>query len=186
MTIEQNRLRVKKLIQAKRYEEARDILLTVNDPTADKLLARLNKRLDNPPKIKREATDALNSADMKKARRLIKAQRYAEAEAILITIEDPIAERWLERLPVAGTHPSQHAGTKDFTNSLVISIILLFTFALPGIIALWIFAKDAKQYPHAPGASAIITLHKVVSWIIVISIILICGITFLISVGSTA
>ena len=99
-TIKKQMVKAKRLIEAKRLEEARDILLYVDHPTSDKLLARLNKQLKSHPiKVKREATVALNRADMVKAQKLIKMKQYDDARAILITIDHPTAEKWLDRLP---------------------------------------------------------------------------------------
>ncbi len=45
---------------------------------------------------------------MRQARELIKAKRYAEARAILITVDDPRAEQWLERIDNLAPSASQH------------------------------------------------------------------------------
>jgi hypothetical protein len=43
MSAEQELLRAKKLIQAKRYEDAKALLITIDHPTADKWLAKVRR-----------------------------------------------------------------------------------------------------------------------------------------------
>lgn len=101
---------------------------------------------------------------MKRAKALIQHKHYDDARALLITIDHPKADVWLSRLNQM-SHPavmpaSQPIAEKSFTTKLFVSIVLLLFWAVPGVIALAIFAPEAKRYPNAPGAGALILLNK--------------------------
>lgn len=116
---------------------------------------------------------------LQKAKALIEAKRYEDARALLITIEHPTADKWLERLDKFSVPPAQPApvipvsfpaptvAPQSFTVKLVVTLVLLWFFFIPGLIALTIFAKEAKQYPNAPGAGALLLLNKWIFWIFV-------------------
>ena len=98
---------------------------------------------------------------MQRAKELIQAKRYDDARALLVTIDHPKAGMWLNRLNQMGSSGSiQTASDKSFTTKLFISIVLLLFWAVPSIIALAIFAPEAKKYPDAPGAKALIALNR--------------------------
>jgi len=99
---------------------------------------------------------------MQKAKALIQQKRYDDARALLITIDHPKADVWLNRLnQMSSATPrttivQQVPQDKSFTVKLFLSIVLLLFWAVPGVIALAIFAPEAKRYPDAPGAQALI------------------------------
>jgi|GEM_PF-4152560 len=114
---------------------------------------------------------------MQQAKALIQQKRYDDAKAILITVDHPKADVWLDRLnkmsgaTVSPTTPviQQVSQDKSFTVKLFVSIVLLLFWAVPGVIALAIFAPEAKQYPDAPGAQALIWLNRFAFWLIVLA-----------------
>jgi hypothetical protein len=99
---------------------------------------------------------------MRKARTLIQQKRFDDARALLITIDHPKADIWLNRLNQmgSGTAVSQPTSDKSFTVKLFVSIILLLFWIVPGLIALAIFAPEARKYPDAPGAGGLILLNR--------------------------
>lgn len=104
-------------------------------------------------------------AQMERVRKLIQQKRYDDARALLITIDHPKAETWLNRLNqmAAASTPKQTVtvtADKSFTVKLFVSIVLLLFWLIPGVIALAIFAPEAKKYPDAPGAKALIILNR--------------------------
>lgn len=81
-------------------------------------------------------------------------------------IDHPVAEKWLDKInklqgASSGSQPVVVQTEKSFTVKLFISIVLLLFFAIPGVIALAIFAPEAKKYPDADGANALIWLNKI-------------------------
>jgi hypothetical protein len=97
---------------------------------------------------------------MQKAKTFIQQKRYDDARAILITIDHPKAELWLNRLNQMGSGTIQPSSDKSFTAKLFVSILLLLLWIVPGVIALAIFAPEARKYPDAPGARALIFLNR--------------------------
>jgi hypothetical protein len=97
---------------------------------------------------------------MQKAKTFIQQKRYDDARALLITIDHPKAELWLNRLNQMGNGTIQPSSDKSFTAKLFVSILLLLLWIVPGVIALAIFAPEARKYPDAPGARALIVLNR--------------------------
>lgn len=96
----------RELIKGKQFDEAREILLTVDHPTADKWLAKIDE-IHPPIKKKNAIQKSKNTAisqqdemklQMQQARRLITMKDYAGARDILEDIDHPTAHRWLEKL----------------------------------------------------------------------------------------
>ncbi len=121
---------------------------------------------------------------MRKAKQLIQQKRYEDARALLITIDHPKAEVWLNRLnQISNAAPlTQTAASttdKSFTGKLFLTILLLLFWIFPGIIALAIFGPEAKRYPDAPGAKELIFLNKFIFWIIIIGGLLVVLVMFL-------
>lgn len=127
-----------------------------------------------------------------KARKLIQEKRYEDAEALLITIDDPKADEWLERLSRVNktkTLLPEVVGVrqKDYTTKLIVMIVLYLFFALPGIIAGALWAGQAKRDLELaggfeiPNARNVIRLNRILFWLIVIGILLTLA-TFTISV----
>lgn len=119
---------------------------------------------------------------MQKAKTLIQQKRYEDARAILITVDHPTAEMWLNRLnSITNSNMSvaQPASEKSFTVKLFLSIVLLLFWVLPGIIALAIFAPEAKKYPDAPGAKALIFLNKIAFGLLALFLIVLVIFIFL-------
>ena len=106
--------------------------------------------------------------ELAKAKKLIQAKRYEDAKALLITIDHPTADKWLDRLnslPAGQQEKVKNDATdKDFTAQVVISIFLLLFFFVPGLIALTIWKPQAERYPNAPGAKNILLLSKITTW----------------------
>lgn len=102
--------------------------------------------------------------EMQKAKSLIQQKRYDDARALLITVDHPKADVWLNRLNqmTASTHTNQPTSDKSFTSKLFITVVLLLFFIIPGFIALLIFTPEAKKYPDAPGAQGLIALNRIV------------------------
>jgi hypothetical protein len=118
-----------------------------------------------------------------KARKLIQEKRYEDAEALLITIDDPKADEWLERLSRVSktkTLPPEVVGVrqKDYTTKLIIMIVLYLFFAVPGIIAGALWAGQAKRDLELaggfeiPNARNVIRLNRILFWLIIIAIVL--------------
>lgn len=120
---------------------------------------------------------------MIRTKNMIEAKRYEDARALLVTIDHPTADKWLTKLnnmsPATAT-----LADKSFTTQLVIAILLLFVFVIPGIIALSIFANEANRYPNAPGAKGLIWLNRFIFWLIVIPLGIVAIIVILAAVTS--
>ena len=103
----------------------------------------------------------MSKAKLLQAKALIRQKRYDDARALLITVDHPTADKWLARLSrVAPT------SRPDYTNKLVIVIVLYFALFLPGLIAhgIWVnqAMQDDRRYDHVPGAMPLIQLWWVV------------------------
>ncbi len=120
---------------------------------------------------------------MMRAKKMIEAKRYEDARALLVTIDHPTADKWLAKLNSMSPAIVTPAD-KSFTTQLVIAILLLFAFVIPGIIALSIFANEAKRYPNAPGAKGLIWLNRFIFWLIVIPLGIVAAIVILAAVTS--
>lgn len=120
---------------------------------------------------------------MMRAKKLIEAQRYEDARALLVTIDHPTADKWLAKLNSMSPAIAASAD-KSFTTQLVIAILLLFAFVIPGIIALSIFANEAKRYPNAPGAKGLIWLNRFMFWLLAIPLSIVAAIVILAAVIS--
>lgn len=110
-----------------------------------------------------------------RARALIEAQRYDEARAVLITIDHPTADKWLARLN--DMQSTVTAPPESFTMKLILSVLLLLVFVVPGLIALSVFSREAKEAQGRsrqpiPGASALIALNRYTFAIIAVGLIL--------------
>jgi hypothetical protein len=92
---------------------------------------------------------------MLKAKKLIESQRYKEARAILLTVDHPLADKWLHKLnryiiPPAPpkmwtTAPSSISQPKDYNVTALIILLLYLLFYLPGLIANIIYWSQARQ-----------------------------------------
>lgn len=115
--------------------------------------------------------------DLLTAKKLIQEKRYEDAKALLITIDHPTADKWLQRLQTISVPttsiPQTRDSDQDFTTKLVLTIVLLFFAFLPGLIALTIFKPQAQKHPAAPGAQGILLLSKITTWIMRILLVLI-------------
>lgn len=123
---------------------------------------------------------------------MIQAKRYEEARALLLTVDHPTADKWLERLkeyipatPAPSITPlssapvtySSELPAQSFTGKLVLTIVLLFCLVAPGIIALIVFSREAKEAQARsnqviPGANELIFLNKFLFVIILIGVLL--------------
>lgn len=125
---------------------------------ATSALRKVENRLNNEYTASVSMSDV--DMDLTEAKRLIRQQKYEDARAILITIDDPKADALLAKLPVA-TISKKSVEDKSFTNKLVIAFVLLWFAFVPGWIATMIWAGEAKRSPDAPGAKAMILLNRV-------------------------
>lgn len=113
--------------------------------------------------------------DYQKAVTLAKEGKYHEARNLLIVHDDERVDKLLNRINAAiaadgADKPKRSAsdGNKSFTTKLVLSVVLLFFLFVPGLIATSMFANEAKQYPNAPGAKAMILLNRFVFGLLVL------------------
>ena len=154
---------VAELVRAKRYTDAIKLLEKSNDKGAAATIAKLKARME-------EEHQADVTAQIDKAKALIQEQKWDAARAVLVTIDDPAADMLLDRLdrikPVEGKAKNAPVvyvqPDKSFTGKLVVAVVLLFVLFFPGLIALWVFAGEAKRYPDAPGAQGLIWLNRIV------------------------
>ncbi len=127
---------------------------------------------------------------MIRAKHLIEAQRYDEARAILITIDHPTADKWLEKLnryskkneltyePVISkvAHyipeptPVYISPMKDYTNAAMFVMVLYFVLYIPGLIANVVYwnqaQNDAKRYGSTPQGAGCL------NWLLIVFFIL--------------
>jgi hypothetical protein len=136
--------KAKALIEAKRYEDARAILIPLEHPTAEKWLAKLNQIISShstptsigsnvPP---RSASNALPPSQM--------------------PVYHPSA-----------TNAYYQPYPESFTGKFILTIFLLLVFLIPGMLALVIFAREAKEAQKRssqpiPGAKELIFLNRAV------------------------
>lgn len=114
--------------------------------------------------------------DLKKAHALIRAKRYADARAILMTVDHPTADKWLERLNDLDRPPTVEAAPQSFTGKFVLTIVLLFVFVIPGVIASAVFAQEAREAQkraghQLPGADALIALNLFIFFVFVVVVL---------------
>ena len=109
----------------------------------------------------------MSKQELAKAKRLIQAKQYEDARAILLTIDHPTADKWLERLSSI-TQSTSDSVPQSFTGKLVVSIALLWIGFIPGLIAVSIFSKEAERFPEVPGAGGLILLNRLVFWLLMI------------------
>ena len=105
---------------------------------------------------------------LEEARELIRAKRYEDARALLITIDHPTADKWLDRLNSMTAARSAPMGpVADYATKAIVLIVLYFLLFIPGLIAGHIWSTDAKQAIRSGqpqrGAQLIIRIHN---WVI--------------------
>lgn len=157
----------RELLQEKRYQEARSLLQTIpSDPTAQKWLAKLDQIAPTAP----QRSSKLNT------------------QPVRSTYYPPTPPQYPppEYSPVQ--YPPVYVVEQSFTGKLVFTILLLLIGIIPGIIALSIFAREAKAAQDVsgyrlPGAQELITLNRFAFVLILIFFALL--LLFLISLAST-
>lgn len=107
----------------------------------------------------------MSKAKFAAAKELIEQKRYDEARAILKTIDDPLAAKWLLRLnelspalPVIdGRRISQGeqdvARMKSYTSAVVIVIALYCVLFIPGLIANLLYYNEGRRMERVAGVS---------------------------------
>jgi hypothetical protein len=169
---------VAELVKAKRYGDAIRVLEKSSDKGAAATIVKLKQRMA-------EEHQQGVMAQIDRAKLLITEQKWDAARAVLVTIDDPAADMLLDRLekikPVEGKVKNAPVvyvqPDKSFTGKLVVAVVLLFVLFFPGLIALWVFAGEAKRYPDAPGAQGLIWLNRIVFTLFAMSAaLLICSI----------
>lgn len=113
----------------------------------------------------RAAASVPTTDDMAEIKKAFIEKRYDEAEALLLFSNHPDAEMLRERLmKIRGGSglKMKRDELPDFTNKLVICIVLLFLAFIPGLIALEIFVGEARKYPNAPGAQGLMRTRTIV------------------------
>lgn len=123
-------------------------------------------------------------------KRAIREKRYDDAEALLVLSDHPEAEKIRVRLAsIRGGGEKvkrvYHEAQPDFTSKLVLTIVLLFLLFIPGLIAMEIFAAEAKKYPDAPGAQGLILTRKIV-WILMILMAVLFGLCMLLTLQTAS
>jgi hypothetical protein len=192
---------VDQLIGAGNIGAARNLLRSLDDPRAVKALEKLNRKYPpetaaaplpplkpkSPPATapaRVELPPALRQDEMEEIKEAIREKRYDDAEALLVLSDHPDAEKLRDRLTAirggggGGKVKHVHGGPeKDFTNRLVICIVLLFFAFVPGLIALEIFVGEARQFPDAPGAKGLIRTRRIVMGLMLVGVVLfvLCG-----------
>lgn len=190
---------VDQLIGAGNIGAARNLLRSLDDPRALKALEKLNRKYPpetassplpplkpkSPPATapaRVELPPALRLDEMEEIKEAIREKRYDDAEALLVLSDHPDAEKLRDRLTAirGGSSKVKHVyggPEKDFTNRLVICIVLLFFAFIPGLIALEIFVGEARQFPDAPGAKGLIRTRKIVMGLMLVGVVLfvLCG-----------
>lgn len=148
------------LIEAKRYEDARALLITVDHPTAEKWLAKLNQIIASAQ------TPAVGSPPLQP----IASARLSSQEATPMHSGNSSAQ------------PAYYQPlTQSFTGKFVATIVLFFILILPGLIALSIFSREAEEAQKRsqvpiPGARELIALRR--NLFIVIVLVLLVLIVF--------
>ena len=136
-------------------------------------VAYKSKNISLPPELRLDEMDEIKEA--------IREKRYDDAEALLILSDHPDAEKLRNRLQaIRGGGKAKTIYVKegpDFNSKLVLCIVLLFLMFIPGLIALEIFAGEAKQHPHAPGAQGLLITRKVVWFLTIVFLVMLglCG-----------
>lgn len=79
---------------------------------------------------------------------------------------------------------------QSFTTKLVLTIVLLFVFVLPGLIALTIFSREAKAAQERsavpiPGARELVLLNRIV-FLLILAALLLLVLSFVIPLISPA
>lgn len=59
----------------------------------------------------------------------------------------------------------------SFNNKLIISVVLLLLLFPIGLIAVSLWAKEARQYPDADGAKALIWLNRIAFWLLLLIVL---------------
>lgn len=163
------------------------------DEKARKVLGKLNTRYPAAsvpptfepiptPKAKRTATNLTTQPparaavsvpaadDMAPIKQAIVEKRFDDAEALLILSDHPDAEKLRERLALirgsGGGTKMKRDEMPDMTGKLAVTILLLLTLTLFGLVALAIWLPEAKRYPHAPGAGGLLLTNKIVTYIL--------------------
>ena len=177
------------MIKNHEFDKARMSLEVLGGAKAQKWIDEINERHlpiklspTRPAKTKRdELPPELRLDEMDEIKEAIREKRYDDAEALLILSDHPEAEKLRNRLEaIRGGSKAKTIYVKegpDFNSKLVLCIVLLFLMFIPGLIALEIFAGEAKQYPHAPGAQGLLITRKVVWFLTVMSLVMLglCG-----------
>jgi hypothetical protein len=172
------------MIKNHEFDKARMHLEALGGPKAQKWIDEINER--HPPiklssltaskSTREELPPELRLDEMDEIKEAIREKRYDDAEALLILSDHPEAEKLRHRLAaIRGGRRLKTVYVKeepDFTGKLALSIILLLLMFIPGLIALEIFAREAKQYPHAPGAEWLLVTRKVVWFLTIISVVI--------------
>lgn len=109
---------LRRLMEAKRYPEARQLLLKLNHPKAKEWLAKLDG-LEAAQQAPRRSTRTPDDQEaLTEVRRLVTAKRYDEARHILRGLTHPKAQEWLEKIDAlearSGIFPSSPDEPADY------------------------------------------------------------------------
>lgn len=174
---------VKDLIQRKQIDKARMILEGIDTPKARRWLTELDKRPSlaapssthtTPARVTPDHSmpDTLQLDEMDEIKLAIREKRYADADALLILSDHPDATKLRERLAQTRGAGTPAAAMPDFTNRLVVCIVLLFFAFVPGLIALEIFVSQARKFPTAPGAKGLLLTRNIAWGLTLITIVI--------------
>lgn len=159
MSIKESMLQARALIQQKRYEEARQILVGVSHPTAQKWLAKIDE-------ITMDFGDPF--AETETAPPPGFAPQYAA---------NPAAG-WPVGMAQVPQSQQQMASSKDYTTQLIIVIVLYWVLFFPGLIANIIWHEEGKRMEklagHAlPGVGGLGLLRRWMWYVTLVSAVLI-------------
>jgi len=151
--------RLETALKAKDYATAIRLLEQSTLPDKRDRIAKLQARIN-------AAAQSGVTAQLDKAKAFMEAGDWQRARGVLATIDDPAADKLLDRLDKIDPPKAKNApvivrdSDVSFTNKFVISLVLLFVLFIPGLIATSIFAGEAKHHRDAPGAGALILLNR--------------------------
>jgi len=168
--------RLETALKAKDYPTMIRLLEQSTLPDKQERIAKVQERIDAAAKSRVQI-------QLDKAKAFIEAGEWQRARGVLATIDDSeAADKLLDRLdridpPKVKNAPArvyQLDDSESFTIKFAISLVLLFVLFIPGLVATTVFAGEARRYPDAPGAMALIWLNRL-AWGSVIFMLLTCG-----------
>ena len=118
------------------------------------------------------------------AKQLIQAKQYEEARALLITIDHPTADKWLDRLnKIPKAARASTTEEKDYNTRAVALVVLYVMLFIPDFIAGNIWSREAKQDIAAGrpvrGADTLIAIHTVVRVLVIAGLVIVLAVALI-------